>query len=338
MEIIFLLVGLMMLGFGAAIIVSEVRARQGVESVTGRVIGFSAGRSNKPNTPSFHTVAQYVGFDGRTYYVEGAIGSSAPLYAVGDSVTVLVNPTQPEAATLKSRLSFVLGIGIGSMGLVSVSVFWFTFHPNTFSYLMAAVVLAGIAFKVKGAWRKEPLTWAAWQEFKKQIFSPKVFTEESKNQITWVEPASLTVAVQRYEKSRRFSLPALFVLGLGALFLAQHFYQKTSTFLEKARPAAGLVVELKENEPSDSSDSSTYAAVVEYVDHQGQRRKFKDSFSSNPPTYHRGQAVSVLYNPNNPTEAQMDRGRLNYWGTYLLGSLGALFILLAVVSAGKRAG
>src|SRR5262245_58200230 len=258
MEIIFLLAGLSLLGFGTAIIVSEIRSRQGVESVTGRVIGFSSGRITKPNSPSFHSVAQYVGPNGQTYYVEGAIGSSAPLHAVGDSVTVLVNPLQPEAAMLKSQLSFVLGFAVASMGVVSILAFWLTLQANTYSFVLAAVVLARIAFKVKGAWRKEPMSMVSWQKYKRQIFAPRVFTEESKDKIAWTDPVNLTVAADRYKKSQRFAIPVLLVLGLGALFLAQHFYQKTSVFLEKARPAAGIVVDLKENEPNDSSDSSTY--------------------------------------------------------------------------------
>jgi hypothetical protein len=328
-EIIFLLVGLTMLGFGAAIIVSEIRSRYGAESVTGRVIGFSGGRSNKPNSLSFHSVAQFIAPNGRTYYVEGAIGSSAPLHAIGDSVTVLVNPLQPEAATLKSRLSFVLGFGIAFMGLVSVSVFWLTFHATTYSFIAVAVMLAGIAFKVKGAWRRERLSMAGWKEYKKQIVSPRVFTEESKDRIAWADPINVTVAVERYKKSQRFAVPILLILGLGAVFLAHHFYQKTAAFLEKAQPTAGVVVDLKENEPSDSSDSSTYAAVVEYADHQGRKHQFKDSFSSNPPTYHRGQTVSILFNPDNPGEAQMDRGRLNYLVTYIFGCMAALLLLAA---------
>src|SRR6266704_4436696 len=90
--------------------------------------------------------------------------------------------------------------------------------------------------------------------------------------------------------------------------------------------------------PSDSSDSTTYAAVVEYIDRQGQNHKLVDSFGSSPPSYHTGQIVSVLYNRENPGEAQIDRGRANYWLSFLLGFAGALFILLGAFSARRRFG
>jgi len=93
MEIIFLLVGLACMTIGFLIVFLEARGRRGMQAMDARVIGFSTGRSNNRNSQSFHSVAEYVGPDGRTYYVEGAVGSSVPLHSVGDPVTVLVKPT-----------------------------------------------------------------------------------------------------------------------------------------------------------------------------------------------------------------------------------------------------
>ncbi len=149
MEIIFLLVGLLFIAVGAIITLFEVRARHGTTPLLARVIGFSTGRSNTPNSPSFHSVAHYVGPNGRDYYLERAVGSSAPLYAVGDSVTVLVNPAQPEKAVLKSALSFFIGIALALMGLAFVIVFWLAFQAGVYSIAMAALVLGAF---VLGKW------------------------------------------------------------------------------------------------------------------------------------------------------------------------------------------
>ena len=53
--------GLALISIGIAIIVVEVRARQGTTPIRARVVGFSAGKSTNPNMSSFHTVAEYVG-------------------------------------------------------------------------------------------------------------------------------------------------------------------------------------------------------------------------------------------------------------------------------------
>lgn len=336
MEVIFLLVGLGFIAVGIAIAVSEIRARMGTQCVNGRVIGFSTGRRNKPTSPSFHSVVQFIGPDGGTYYVEGAIGSSAPLHAVGDSMDVLVSPSDPHRAVVKSALSYVLAGVIGFMGLVSVMVFKFTFRPNLYSLVMAAVVLAGFSVKIKNAWRKQPLSMAAWQEYKRQIFGPKVFTEQTRDQISWADPISITVAVKHYEKSNRFAVPILFALGLLALFFGHHVYVRTHAFIEKADQAAGRVVSLEQKEPTASDDGTTYAAVVEFQDARGQAHRFADSFSASSPLYDFGETVEVLYDPANPSEAQIDRGRWNYWGSILLYGVGALFVLLGAHTFSKR--
>jgi len=93
------------------------------------------------------------------------------------------------------------------------------------------------------------------------------------------------------------------------------------------------VVDLRESDSTDAS--TTYAAVVEFIDERRQKRKFVDSFSSSPPSYHTGQTVGVLYNRENPGEAQIDRGRMNYWLPFLFGSLGTLFTTAGVFTARK---
>jgi hypothetical protein len=335
MEIVFLLVGLILIAGGAVIIRSEVQARRGTQAIAARVIGFSTGRHNRPTAPSFHSIAEYVGLDGRTYYVEGGVGSSVPLHVVGDSVTVLVKPSEPERAVLKSRLSFVLGGVLALIGIILAAVFWLTFHVSPASLITGVLVGGALLFKLKAAWRKQPLSYDAWREHVKQVLSPRVFTNESKNQIGWADPLSVEAAYRSRDKSRAFALPVLFVLGFGLIFLSYHFYGKTEAFLAHANHASGRVVELRATDSND--DSTTYAAVVEYSDHRGEKRRLVDRFSSSPPSYRTGQVVTVLYNSENPLEAQIDRGRANYWLTILLGSLGVLFVCLGGFSSRRGA-
>ncbi len=332
-EIILLFVGIILIAAGVAIISHEVHARRGTQSVTAQVVGFSRGTAKNPNKESFHSVAEYIGPNGGKYYVEGSVGSSVPLHAIGDSVTVLVRPTEPQSAVLKSSLSYVLGGVLAGMGLVCAGIFWMTFRLNTFSVMVASAVIALIGFKIKKAWREKPMSLGTWQDYKKQIFSPRVFTSEKKDEIAWADPASITTVIQRHRTANRFAIPVLFVLGIGLLFWCYYSYQKTETFLVKADRAEGRVIDLKERNSSDGE--STYAAVVEYR-LQGQRYEFVDSFSSSPAQYHTGQTVGVLYNREDPREARIDLGRWNHWATVLLGFLGGSFTLLGLFSLRKR--
>jgi Protein of unknown function (DUF3592) len=72
------------------------------------VIGYSIGKIRASVGTSYYPVAEYVGLDGLKRYVEGAVGSSSPLGAIGDSVTVLVHPDDPDKAVLKSSLTYAI--------------------------------------------------------------------------------------------------------------------------------------------------------------------------------------------------------------------------------------
>jgi hypothetical protein len=334
MEVVFLLAGLVLVSIGCAIVWSELNARRNTEPMTGRVVGFSTSHRSKPASPSFHSVARYKGTDGRTYYIEGSIGSSVPLHSVGDQVTILVKKTDPLSATFKSSLSFVIGGMLAGMGFVSILVFRFTFHVSVYSIAMAVFVSAGVAIKIKGAWRKQSFSLAEWREYKNQIFGPKVFTEDSNDQIAWADPPGVAIALQNYRKSQRFAVPLLFVIGIVTLLLGYHTHVKTNTFMSKADPASGSVVRLDEKEPT--SDGTTYSAVVEFRDEEGLAHTFVDSFSSSPPSYSRGDTVHVLYDRWNPSDARIDRGAWNYGLAIGLYSGGALFLFLGALSVKKR--
>jgi Protein of unknown function (DUF3592) len=334
MEIVFLLVGLALMAVGVLVIVSEVRARRGTEPVPARVIGFSTGKSDSSKVTAFHTVVEYNGRDGCKYYVEGSVGSSVPFHAVGDTVTVLVDPSQPAKALLESRISFILGGVLALMGLFSFVMFGVTFQPTLFSVAMAAFIIGGLIVKGRTLRREKPLSMEAWKEYKKKILSTRVFTDETKEQIAWADPGRVVAAIKSYRKTNRFAAPTLLVLGLGLLLLGYHFYTKTETFLRMADRASGYVVDLRENNSGDGSP--TYAAVVEYRNNRGQNFKFVDSFSSSPPTYHTGQIVDVLYNREDPREAQIDRGLLNHWVWALLSLLGVMFLMFGFHVARRR--
>ena len=209
MEIVFLLAGLAFISIGIAIIVVEVRARQGTTPIRARVVGFSAGKGTNPNMSSFHTVAEYVGpTNGQKYYVVGSVGSSSPLHAIGDTVTVLSDPHEPERTVLKSSLSFVLGAMLALMGLVCVAVFRATFQTGIYSAVMAAIVIGGLALKIRRAWRKPPLSLKEWQLYRKETFSTKVFTDDSKDQIRWIDPLRAAAAIETHRQANRFAVPS----------------------------------------------------------------------------------------------------------------------------------
>lgn len=111
-------------------------------------------------------------------------------------------------------------------------------------------------------------------------------------------------------------------IGLGMLAGAYFLYQNTQSFIESAAVTNGTVVELVR---SRSSDSTTYAPVVQFKTENGERIEFTSSTSSNPPSYSKGENVEVFYLPSNPQKARIN-GFFSLWGAALIvGLLGGAF-------------
>ncbi|MDX1459213.1 MAG: DUF3592 domain-containing protein [Marinobacter sp.] len=112
------------------------------------------------------------------------------------------------------------------------------------------------------------------------------------------------------------------LIGLGMLVGAFMLYSNTASFLDQAVSAKGEVVELIR---SRSSDSVSYYPVVVFEDSYGREVEFQSNTGSNPPSYSRGETVSVLYEESNPEGARIN-GFFSLWGAALIvGILGLVF-------------
>ncbi len=219
MEILFLLVGLVFVAFGVAVVLSEASARHGAWAQQGEVIGFSSGKGGGSGAPSYHPVVEYVGPDGRKRYLESLVGSSSPFGAVGDAVTVLVQPEDPEKAVLKSSLTYGVGAAFGLMGLASCIAFFAVFRATPFSLVSAAGVVTWAAYQFRRSTGAKPMNLEIWRKFKDEAFRPKVFTDATKAEISWADPEAVRAAMAKQQKVNRFVLPILLLAGVGLLFL-----------------------------------------------------------------------------------------------------------------------
>jgi len=146
----------------------------------------------------------------------------------------------------------------------------------------------------------------------------------------------------QWSKSSSDRLPVplglIFLLvGLGMLVGSIWAYQKDKQFAESAVAAQGTVIDLikKRSRQSDSqgfsSETIMYAPVVQFIDQRGQIQLLHATGGSNPPTYRRGEIVTVLYEPDNPEFAVIDNWERYYLVLFLSG-MGLLFTLLGLLA------
>lgn len=130
----------------------------------------------------------------------------------------------------------------------------------------------------------------------------------------------------------------LFILIGGAMLVgAAYAAVNTRSFLAHALRADGKVVALQPrhsvngNSTTSGADRSlTFAPLVRFT-HAGQVIDFTASTASNPPAYHIGETVPVLYEDTPPYKARID-SFFSLWGpTVIVGGLGTIFLLIGAL-------
>ena len=117
----------------------------------------------------------------------------------------------------------------------------------------------------------------------------------------------------------------IFALAGGfALFFSFNSFVHQWNFLKTASHSSGTVIE--NVQIASSKGRSTFSPVIEFYTQNGEKVAFKSLNSSNPPQYTIGQKVEVLYQPDNPKNAQI-HSFFSFWlGTIFSGVLGFLFL------------
>lgn len=118
------------------------------------------------------------------------------------------------------------------------------------------------------------------------------------------------------------------IVGLGVLAGSVYNTLQTKDFLSSAVHAEGEVVDLIARR---SDNSTTYAPKVSFYTANKQRLSFTSSSSSSPAAYSRGEKVTVLYSPNNPSNAKID-SFFSLWGASLI--MGVLGVVFSAVGGG----
>lgn len=105
--------------------------------------------------------------------------------------------------------------------------------------------------------------------------------------------------------------------------LAIFFWFRTRTFLETAQKAQGTVIRMVYSYDSDGGGG--YSPVYTFRTIGGQVIEVTDNISTNPPQFKEGQIIDVLYDPDNPGRARINKSFNLYFVPILLGFLGLIF-------------
>jgi hypothetical protein len=124
------------------------------------------------------------------------------------------------------------------------------------------------------------------------------------------------------------------LLPVGVLMLAGAIYLAVDTraWLARAVEAPGTVIEMVRVRDSDSG-SYMFAPLVRFATAEGKTIEFQSTLQTNPPAYHAGESVTVLYDPAKPNSAAIS-GWFSIWAVPLiLGIVGAGFTVFGFGAA-----
>ena len=113
--------------------------------------------------------------------------------------------------------------------------------------------------------------------------------------------------------------------GVGFILtaLALFFLVRTRSFLGIAQKAQGTVIRMVYSPDSDGGGG--YSPVYTFRTMSGQVIEVTDRLSTNPPQFKEGQIIDVLYDPDNPNSARINKWFNLYFVPMLLGFLGLVF-------------
>jgi len=127
------------------------------------------------------------------------------------------------------------------------------------------------------------------------------------------------------------------LVGLGLLTGAFFAVRSEINFRTGAISVPGTVVDL---EPTQGRRGGTlYKPVFKFTDRNDRVHRITSSLASSPPSFRRGEVVTVRYRPENPNDAHLDSFMESWFLPLILGGPGTVFTGIAagfVVYAVRR--
>lgn len=337
-NMLFLLGALAFFGFGGVMIAGWAWPRMTYKKFPGTIVGvvekearLKRGKKNGDNT-IYYPLIEYIDENGTTIRARANSGSSLLSdKKTGKVLTIYVDPRDPQNIQIGGWGLLLIGSVFGAPGFLFLKPFIAGFEPSLpalIAFVLFSLLLVTKGLKLfKGIKRDKPLTMAEFETLKREQRQ-----EERKQDIVLTESE---VAEKIEEKTRQYVYVAPFVILVGlAMFCGGGYWAYTlNTFMQGAQRVEGRVIDMKD---SYSDGSYTYYPVVEFEKPDGGKSSFTDNIGTNPPSYERGENVTVLYNPKFPYKPMIDRGIWNWVFQTGLCALGFLILVSGLAAARRR--
>lgn len=286
----------------------------------------------------FYPVYEYVAPDGRVLRAQSKDASNwLPGNLPGTEVMVSLSSENYEQVEKASMVLFIFGLVFLTPGIfiLSQSIQGLEFG---FPLFVAVAGFFGlIGFKLSKIIKPRAL-WETREQFRERMSLKRKKDETGGNGRRGIllTPQAINDFLVQHDRAMAIWSPLYILLAIAMIVGGHYLYNKQSGFEATAIKARGEVVRLISK---SDSESTTYYPEISFTTQDGREIEFRDSVGSNPPSAKRGDEVKVLYNPERPSEAIVDRGWFNHAPAVILMVIGALCLyssLRALIAAKMR--
>jgi uncharacterized protein YxeA len=346
MEIILFIAGSIFAIIGGYLLRDEHQFRRSAQACQGEVVGYQVRNSSSRNSRGAQTYAPVVSYQhqGQQHQFTAAVSTNRTPYAIGASIPILVSPTDPSQARLNNKVRGTLAFVFLLIGLTLVVAFFFVFNFSPISVIIALFVIGALLVQAIMTLRRHNIHYIEelkqrWQQIKKQGFNNISYKNISntEQQTIITNPLELT-EVKNANRIPKFLLILFLIIGIGLCSGGVIYANKRAEFLHTALSSQGTVISLKsETSHSDGKTTVVYYPVVRYTPPgKSTSITFKHNIGSSHPSFSRGDIVQVLYVPNDPHNAIIDQGWLNWLVPIIMIGIGGVFCLVSGLTFWKQ--
>ena len=332
MEIVMLIVGVIFAGLGGYMLRDEISFRRQATHHIGHVVAIETQRGSKGST-MYAPVIRYE-HQGEAQQFTARISSSHCSYDIGDKVDILIATEHSPPARLKGLGMLIVSSLFFAIGLGCTIGFFFIFQFDALSLIIASVVLFGLLTQLIFALKKRHIY--SLDDLKREIDKAKKMNDEPADKRHHKETTHITdkeTLRRKKHKTTPIGLGIILLLvGITATGGGIHLGLDRWQFIQNASTAVGKVVDFESTTTtSDGTTSTTYAPIIQFTPaNSNVTIKFTDDFGSSSPSEQAGDKVPVLYLADEPSEAIMDKGWLNWFAPGLLSIIGIFFTLIGI--------
>lgn len=250
----------------------------------------------------------------------------------GTRVTLLVSPNKPDSVRRPGKIGITIAAILLGVGSVLFYAAFQVFKFSMFSVLFPLLLLGYFGVKLYSKLSANPEMRADIIKMLKDIrdkkqplvaFDDSASSSASGAQILTEE--EINVRLYWMDRYNQYWVPVLLLLGMAAIAGGYYLNNNLTQMMETGITASGHVVRMESRRNNSSDGGALYHAVIEFETRKGEKIRFTDKLGASHPLYETGEDVRVVYKPDKPRDAIIDRG---IWNRAVPGGLAAFGCLL----------